>query len=179
MRKGERVFLTEDYINAIYWEDLGNGFSLIAKPNFKSLSVATTEQIITSDKDDYEQEDINYCMENLSHKQMTVEDFLHEVNDKKLAVKKMMLEILKCDTEIFSFDEVCNATEILTSSERNIELLQLYLYLSKLKNFSFDKDVIGVIREEDIAEKKIKYIIMNKDIEKNVYERDYYVGCIE
>ena len=48
MRKGEKVYLTENYFNAIYWEDLENGFSLIARPNFQSLSVVETEYIETT-----------------------------------------------------------------------------------------------------------------------------------
>lgn len=179
MRKGERVYLAEDFINAIYWEDLGNGLSLVARPNFQSLIVVATEQIETSEEDAYKQEEIAYCMENLVHKQMTVEEFLQEVKNKKLATKKLILEVLQNNTEIFSFDEVCNATETLTSSEKNVELLQLYLELSKLQNISLSEDVIGVVRVEDTMEKKVTYIIMDKCIEKNVYKCDYCVGCME
>ena len=181
MRKGERVFLTEDYINAIYWENLGNGLSLIARPNFQSLSVVATEQIETSEEDAYKQEEITYCMENLVHKQMTVVEFFDEITFKQEAVKKTMLEILKGDdiVEPFGFNDVCNATETLTSSEKNIELLQLYLGLVKLVQNTYFEDVIGVVRVEDLEEKKVTYIIMNKDIEKNIYTDDYYVGCME
>lgn len=181
MRKGERVFLTEDYINAIYWEDLGNGFSLIARPNFQSLNVVATEQIETSEEDAYKQEEITYCMENLVHKQMSVEEFLEEVSVNQESVKKLMLEILKGDdiVEPFGFNDVCNATETLTSSEKNIELLQLYLGLVKLVQNTYFGDIISIVRIEDVKEKKITYIIMNKDIENNIYTDDFYVGCME
>ena len=181
MRKGERVFLTEDYINAIYWEDLGNGFSLIARPNFKSLSVVATEQIEESEEDTYKQEDITYCMENLVHKQMSVGEFLDDITFKQEAVKETMLGILRCDNivEPFGFNDVCNATETLTSSEKNVELLQLYLGLSKLLKNTYFEDVIGVVRIEDMEKNEVTYIIMNKDIEKNIYTDDYYVGCME
>ena len=181
MRKGEKVFLTEDFINAIYWEDLGNGLSLITRPNFQSLSVVATEQIETSEEDAYKQEEITYCMENLVHKRITVEEFLQEVTIKQETVNKLMLEILKGDdiVEPFSFNDVCNATETLTSSEKNIELLQLYLGLSKLLKNTYFEDVTGVVRVEDLEKKEVTYIIMNKDIEKNIYADDYYVGCME
>ena len=181
MRKGERVYLTEDFINAIYWEDLENGFSLIARPNFQSLNVVATEQIETSEEDAYKQEEIIYCMENLVHKQMTVEEFLQELTIKQETVKKLMLEILKSDdiVEPFNFNDICNATETLISSEKNIELLQLYLGLVRLLQNTYFGDVISIVRVEDIKEKKIAYIIMNKNIEDNIYTDDYYVGCME
>jgi len=180
MRKGEKVYLTENYFNAIYWEDLENGFSLIARPNFQSLSVVETEHIETSEEDTYKQEEITYCIENLVHKQMTAEEFLQEITIKQEAVKKLMLEILKGDdiVEPFDFNDICNATETLISSE-NIELLQLYLGLSKVLENTYFEDVIGVVGIEDMKKKNVTYIIMNKDIEKNIYTDDYYIGCIE
>ena len=180
MRKGERVFLTSDCVNAIYWEDLGNGFSLIARPNFKSLSVKATEQIETSDEDVYKKEDIDYCLKNLSFVQLSVENFLQEVNDIKLTVKNKILKVLKNINivEPFDFDDICNATEVLMISEQNIELLDLYMGLSKLLKNTYFEDAIGVVRIEDLEEKKVTYIIMNKDIEKNIYTDDYYVGCM-
>lgn len=180
MRKGERVFLTSDCVNAIYWEDLGKGFSLIARPNFKSLSVKATEQIETSDEDVYKKEDIDYCLKNLSFVQLSVENFLQEVNDIKLTVKNKILKVLKNINivEPFDFDDICNATEVLMISEQNIELLDLYMGLSKLLKNTYFEDAIGVVRIEDLEEKKVTYIIMNKDIEKNIYTDDYYVGCM-
>lgn len=181
MRKGEKVFLTEDCVNAIYWEDLGNGFSLIARPNFKSLSVKATEQIETSDEDVYKNEDIDYCLKNLSSVQLSVENFLQEVNDIKLTVKNKILKVLKNVNivEPFDFDDICNATEILMISEQNIELLDLYMGLSKLLNRLMNESIFSVCKIIDKANNTVEYILMDKTVENNIYTDTFNMSCVE
>lgn len=176
MKKGDIVYLQNEFINVIFLKDLENGLFLGARPNFHCAYIYSMEQIRDEYYSNYEEQDIQYCLESFTCTELSKSEFLQEVSNKKSFIKDSILEVMEKDntSELFTFDDVCNAITIMMNTDENVGLLQSYLSLSKLQKVQIKEDATRIFRINNKVEKTVSYIVVDENNIDNIfYTEDY------